>query len=294
MKSLLCCVCLLLIRNAFAIEAHTTIDPGVTLYSQYYPNPNAKFKDTLIFENGAGTAMEEWTQNKRFLNCAKQAGSLFLYDRSGLGKSPPDLHLSLDNPLTGKFVNQKLMKLLKQNKVNPPYILIAHSYGAMYAGYFTLKYPNLVKGLILVDPVPKSFYFSKKITTRHESGIAIAKKQSAVTIYRKFTGSDAESIYELLGFEKAKQEVARLGTISDDIPVIIISSTEMETYKPTEEDWYSSQKQWLNDNPESKIIKVKAGHFIQQDRPEVVCEQIKDLVNNIKKITPSKIINPYE
>ena len=92
MKVFLCCICLLVVGKVFAIESHTTIEPGVTLYSEYYPNSNAKFKGTLIFENGAGTLIEEWKQNKKFLNWAKQAGSLFLYDRSGLGKSPPDFH----------------------------------------------------------------------------------------------------------------------------------------------------------------------------------------------------------
>ena len=64
------------------------------LYSEYYPNPHAKFKGTIIFENGSGAALTEWTENEAFFQCAKQYGNLFLYDRIG----------SIGLPVTG-FIN---------------------------------------------------------------------------------------------------------------------------------------------------------------------------------------------
>lgn len=47
--------------KAFAIGSYAAIESGVTLYSEYYPNPNAKFKGTIIFENASGTTLDEWT-----------------------------------------------------------------------------------------------------------------------------------------------------------------------------------------------------------------------------------------
>jgi len=82
----------------------------------------------------------------------------------------------------------------------------------------------------------------------------------------------------LLGFSESKQSIKQLGNIKDAIPVLIISSSGMEKEKPLEGDWYSGQKQWLNANPNSKIMKVTSSHFIQIDQPKIVCEQIEELI----------------
>ena len=270
----------LFVINSFAIGTYTTIESGVTIYSEYHSNQKAKFKGTIVFENGSGTALDEWTQNQTFFNCIKQYGSIFMYDRNGLGKSPPDLHLSKDNPITARFMSDKLYKLLKQQHIKPPYIIVAHSYGAIYAGYFTLSYPSLVKGMLLVDPVPRNFHFSTTLINSHDSAVVSAKTKSASDVYQKFA-PEAEVAYQLLGFEEAKQQLSQLGNIDNSIPVIILSSTDMENkVKPLKEDWYSSQKQWLNNNTKSTIIVEKSDHFIQLQQPEAVCEQIRYLVNN--------------
>lgn len=277
--------------NVFASGQLTDLGPGVSLYSEYYPNQSAKFKGTIIFENGSGADMSEWKANKKFFNCAKQMGSVFLYDRNGLGKSPPDLQLSSYNPITAKQVNDKLSALLKKLNIQPPYIFVAHSYGAMYAGYFTLKNPNLVKGLLLVDPVPRDFNLADNLMKKYQEGVAEAKNNPASYIYKKYNGQDAEVFYQLLGFTESKRSVKQLGAIDSNIPVIIISSTGMEKRHPLKEDWYTSQKQWLNKNPSSKIIRVTSGHYVQLNKPQKVCDELKGLLNLIrlqKHITQNK------
>ena len=90
-------------------------------------------------------------------------GNLFLYDRSGLGKSSPDYSVSSANPITAELVNSKLIQLLEGNHIKSPYILVSHSYGGIYAGYFARKYPDSVAGMLMVDPVPSNFLYSKRI-----------------------------------------------------------------------------------------------------------------------------------
>lgn len=270
----------LLCSNAFAIGTLTEIHPGLSIYSEYYPNSTTKFKGTIIFENGSGTDISEWKINQKFFNCAKQLGSLLLYDRNGLGKSSPDLQISSKNPLTAKLVSDRLSILLKKLKVKPPYLFVAHSYGSIYAGYFILKNPKLIKGLLLVDPVPKEFFFSNKLRHKYLIGLEEAKTQPASYIYKKYNGSEAEVLYQLLGFKESKRSIKQLGIIKDFIPVFIISSTEMEKDHPLKEDWYSSQKQWLNKNPKSKIIRVSSDHFIQLEKPQKLCDELKNILSN--------------
>ena len=202
-----------------------------------------------------------------------------MYDRNGLGKSPPDFHLSAHNPITGKLISDKLTILLKKNNIKPPYVIVAHSYGAIYAGYYVLKNPHLVKGVILVDPVPKNFHFSTKLLNKYKIGVEQAKKSSSSYIYKKYKGSITEVIYQLVGFNESLQSIKQLGGIINNIPVVIISSTGMENEHPLKEGWYESQKQWLNNNSYSKIMRVSSDHFIQLKKPQVVCDEIVGILN---------------
>lgn len=265
----------------FANGKLTRLYPGVTIYSEYYPNPAAKFKGTIIFENGSGTDISEWKSNKNFFSCVKQIGSVFIYDRNGLGKSPPNFGLSAANPLTAKLVSIKLMALLEKRNIKPPYIFVAHSYGAIYMAYFILKDPNLVKGVLLVDPVPRDFHFSDKLLNKHKMVLADAKVKPVNYVYKNYSGSEAEVAYQLLGFNESKRSIKDMGSIDNVIPIIILSSTGMEKDHPLKEDWYMSQKQWLNKNRMSKIIRISSDHFIQIKQPKEVCYELKKLVYHV-------------
>ena len=87
--------------NSFAVNNYTTIESGVKIYSEYYHNDKSKFKGTVIFENGSGMSLDQWTSNKRFLSCIQKHTSAFFYDRNGLGNSPADLKTSVSNPING-------------------------------------------------------------------------------------------------------------------------------------------------------------------------------------------------
>ena|SRR3990167_7470303 len=278
MKKLIFLVCFISL-SAFASAGELTDIGGVKLYSEYYPNSASKFKGNIVFINGSGTSMGEWGQNKKFFQCAKKQGSLFLYDRSSLGGSPQDTNLSAKNPITAKLISDQLAALLHKQKIKPPYIIVAHSYGSMYAGYFVLTHPGLVKAVLLVDPTPRDFYFSNAIMGSIKNGIKYAMSHNETAVYKKYKGT-TEEIYQMMGFSQSKDELKKLGSINNKIPVVVISSTGMEyKIKPITEDWYTSQKQWLNNNPDSKIFQVKSGHFIQIHRPDVVCDQLENLVN---------------
>ncbi|MCL5260597.1 MAG: alpha/beta hydrolase [Gammaproteobacteria bacterium] len=270
---------------------------NVAIYSEYYPNPQARFQGTIIFENGSINTVEEWKQNKNFLDCVSQYGGIFMYDHNGLGKSPPDLSTSVKNPITAKLINNKLIALLQKRHIKPPYILVAHSYGGLYAGYFARKYPNLAKGVLMIDPLPNNSEFPERVMAEIDPLNKLAQQISNKEMYNKYSYKKAiehklipaEVVYHMLGFEQTKKEINQLPTLSNNIPIIVLSSSWMEEHKLTKTgDWYEKQRQWINSNPNSKIIKVPGGHFIHREHPELVCEQIKVLVALASCATPNK------
>ena len=263
----------------------TEID-GSLLHFQHYPNPRSKFKGTIIFQNGTGSSLEAWSANQTLFDCIKQLGNLFMYDRSGLGKSSPDFSVSTTNPITAELVNSKLTQLLERNHIKSPYILVSHSYGGLYAGYFARKYPYLVAGMLMVDPVPSNFLYSDRIqkqfnvalTTIGEMPSRAAYKLYGVSRQSQNNGITADGFYQQKGFQKTMKQVAELPPMSSTFPVTIISSAEMNISAPIKGNWHSLQKQWLNQNPNSAIIKADGGHFVQIEHPKLVCNQVDKLV----------------
>jgi pimeloyl-ACP methyl ester carboxylesterase len=70
------------------------------------------------------------------------------YDRAGLGWS--------GKHRTGRTVEQmtgELKRLLDSAGLPGPYILVGHSFGGLLIKAFAVKYPELVGGLVFVDPV---------------------------------------------------------------------------------------------------------------------------------------------
>ncbi len=189
--------------------------------------------------------------------------------------------------MTAQFINLKLIKLLKKNNIKPPYILVAHSYGGMYVGYFARKYPNLVKGILMIDPVPNNYQWSNSFLKQFQSEIRKMDKLSSKEAYKQYSYDRANKynlmsvqlFYQLKGFKQTKKQVNRLPKMSDKFPIIIVSSSYMDKNAPIKGNWYKLQQQWLNKNPNSKILRVHSGHFIQLEYPKLICEQLKELVD---------------
>ena len=267
-------------------EVNFTKIDGSLLHSQYHPNPHSSFKGTIVFQNGTGSSLEAWSANQTFFECIKQVGNLFLYDRSGLGKSSPDFSVSTANPITAELVNSKLIQLLERNQIKSPYILVSHSYGGIYAGYFARKYPDSVAGMLMVDPVPSNFLYSDRIQKKFDVALTAigeipsreAYKLYGVSRQSENNGITADGFYQQKGFHKTKKQVAELPLMSNTFPIVIVSSTEMNDSAPIKGDWHALQKQWLNQNPHSRILSAQSGHFIQMERPKLVCEQLNQLI----------------
>lgn len=98
----------------------------------------------IVFESGFGTPMGHWD------TILRQAGTLsptVAYDRPGIGDSQANEQMP-----TTKNVADRLRKLLAILKVTPPYVLVGHSLGGVYARGFAKYYPQELKGIVIIDP----------------------------------------------------------------------------------------------------------------------------------------------
>ncbi len=100
---------------------------------------------TVVIEAGLGTASPEWW---RFQEELSKTTRVITYDRAGYGWSEPVL-----DPRTSEAIASELKEFLDCLKIESPLVLVGHSQGGLYVNHFCRLYPELVAGVVLIDPV---------------------------------------------------------------------------------------------------------------------------------------------
>ena len=99
----------------------------------------------IVIEMGLGACIAEWESLARELG--KNHGVL-VYERAGINHSDKS-----DKERTPTIIAEELKRLIDEIPHDEKIVIIGHSQGGMYASEFCGIYPEIVKGLILLDPL---------------------------------------------------------------------------------------------------------------------------------------------
>jgi pimeloyl-ACP methyl ester carboxylesterase len=217
---------------------------------------------TVVFDGGLGERLETW--NWVWPEIAKST-RIFIYDRAGLGLSEPG-----PLPRTSERIVRELRALLKQSAIEPPYILVGHSSGALNMRLFAGLHPEEVLGLVLVDPTPVDFpaldreMQTEEVRIRRETHLALARPANR---------------HEFEAVEQSADQV-RDQTLSPSLPVIVVSSTRPEESVEFRRSWMGMQVDLAERLSATRhIVSEESGHYIQFDQPELVIEAIHEMID---------------
>lgn len=113
----------------------------------------------VVIEMGLGACIAEWESLARELG--KNHGVL-VYERAGINHSDKS-----DEERTPTNIAEELKRLIYEIPHDEKIVIIGHSQGGMYASEFCGIYPEIVKGLILLDPLSiEDNRFKKELTAR--------------------------------------------------------------------------------------------------------------------------------
>jgi pimeloyl-ACP methyl ester carboxylesterase len=101
---------------------------------------------SVILEAGIASSCLSW---KPVQDRVAAFARVCSYDRGGLGWSLPT-----SQPRTLDQLVTELRTLLRSASIPAPYILVAHSFGALIVRHFAALHPGEVRAIVLVDPVP--------------------------------------------------------------------------------------------------------------------------------------------
>ncbi|MGC2161887.1 MAG: alpha/beta hydrolase, partial [Silvibacterium sp.] len=100
---------------------------------------------TVLFEAGIAATNLNWCHIQEHV--ARFTGTAS-YDRAGLGWSSP-----CRSPRTPGIIAAELHRMLERAGIQPPYVLVGHSFGGLVMRRFALNYPDEVLSVVLVDPM---------------------------------------------------------------------------------------------------------------------------------------------
>ncbi len=99
----------------------------------------------VILEAGIAASSVSW---RRVAPAIAGFARVASYDRAGFAWSP-----RTRGPVSARSLAGDLRTLVEAARVEPPYVIVAHSFGTFVARAFADRFPNDVAGLVLVDPV---------------------------------------------------------------------------------------------------------------------------------------------
>jgi pimeloyl-ACP methyl ester carboxylesterase len=218
---------------------------------------------TIVFDSGYGITLENWDPIREGVS---KLSKMFLYDRAGIGKSEMN-----ERPRHSQQSVENLRILLQKAGVKPPYILVGHSFGGLNIRLFASTYPKEVAGVILLDASHEN---QNKILP------ALFSKEVQEAYYSQFTlEGSLDEVEESL-------EQVRVSKPLGNIPLIVVTGG-YQPFHTTESmaAWMKFQGELANLSTRTKHIVVKdAGHAIHIDKPQVIVDVIRDMLDMVEKL----------
>ena len=220
---------------------------------------------TVVFENGLTSKLSTW---QGVLPLLPDDVNYLVYNRADYGRSE-----SSDQPRTGEFIVSELRELLVQQRIEPPYILVGHSLGGLYAQYFARSYPDELAGLLLVDSVHPTQMENRGAYENWSFGNRLG--------FNIFTSKTEKA--ELFGLMPTGQAVLAKPN-PEHLPMIILVAGQDYSRDPAAKNHVTAKREDLgNLYPQADWRQVNAGHTLQRQRPDIVADAIIELIEKHRK-----------
>ncbi|WP_066831935.1 alpha/beta fold hydrolase [Rufibacter ruber] len=230
---------------------------------------------TVIFESGFGTDYKVWGP---VASEVMQSNQVMLYSRAGTGKSEPN-----PKPQTLEAALQDLRTLIEQAKLQPPFILVGHSYGAFIIRAYAAQHPDEVKGLVFVDPAQEKMMQELKKADP-------AKALKDIELQNSFVPARFRQENDLINQIFDKGALPDFGKLPQ-VPVVVLTSVQ---HRANPELFLHEPKGvaiWRNLHTEffsqftngAHIVTARSGHNIHREEPELVVNAISQVVQAATK-----------
>jgi pimeloyl-ACP methyl ester carboxylesterase len=280
------------------IRIGRTIDVGNRALNIYCSGVG---RPVVILESGAGMPGYSWVAVQR--DVAEFTHACW-YDRAGQGWSDPRPEANWSD-----LAADDLHTLLTRAAIRPPYVLVAHSLGALNARVYQAKYPREVAGMVLLDPADEvTSAGGGSLVNRLPAPVGallihMAPMLAEVGVLRLFappvgrppTGISRQEwdritrlrnqpkgvLADIRGGANAEQDnVQRISSYLvrrvEDIPLKVLQPERASAARKQR-----VAEQAKRSSRGEHIFVANAGHMLQWDAPDTVVAHVRDLIEQI-------------
>ncbi len=230
----------------------------------------------IVLFSGAGVSLQGW---EPLYPGIEQLGAVFGWNRFGMqGSDPPTARQ------TGTTVIGSLRELLGYAGLAPPYVLVAHSLGGLFANLYARLYPQEVAGVLFLEATHPADHEALR---KHENELARALGK-VLTLPEVFFKPNLHR--ELATVGETVQEIAAAGPFPQ-VPVRVVTgglTPRAAMMSPgTLGARRANQQALARLSPlGEQVIAQKSGHFPQLTEPEVVLRVLQELVGMAETSSP--------
>ena len=232
----------------------------------------------VVIETGTRALATSW---RAVVDAVGAFTTVVAYDRAGYGWSDGGRW-----PRTGERIAAELRAALTAAGIPGPYVLVGHSSGGLYVRTFAARYPDVVSGVVLVDASHESTFERPTVAEMRTVLSMTTASRSVSRAKRMLAGrNDIEGAlrlrssfrWALLGESLALHRTAReLAAASPprSMPTAVVTAGSGDR------EWLELQRDLAAQSAHSThVIADGSGHFVHLDRPEVVVDAIRHVVD---------------
>lgn len=218
----------------------------------------------ILLINGGGGPIEGWFRVFRPLSALS---TVFAYNRAGIGKSDRPTE-----PQTADVVVRDLRALLATLSLTPPYVVVGHSLGGLFANLLARRHPHEVAGVVLLEAsAPDDIALMKS----GEGAFQRVIRRALDSVFGKDQFGEPDHA------ETSARQVAGAGPFPD-IPLAIVTGGKpaMAFLTPAHQRQgrAANQAALAALSPRGQqVIAARSGHFPQFSEPDVVVGAIEDV-----------------
>lgn len=231
-------------------------------------NISGNGKPNIILINGGSGPIEGWM---KIITEISKSSAVFSYNRFGVtGSDKPK------EPQDGMTIIRTLREALTIIGFEPPFLLVGHSLGGLYANLYARLYPNEVAGVVFLESS-----HPKDLSLNEYQGKTVKAINKVFTLFDSL--SSHKQFNEVNFVKETVNQIHKIDSFPE-IPVYVITGGQENRMMPEEvrKKRLDNQIELLSLSRNSKhIIAKKSGHFPQLSEPTVVIDCIKDCIKQI-------------
>jgi len=272
---------------------------------QIYCTGKASGSPTVVIDSGLGGGLLDWqTVQPKVAPFARVCS----YDRSGIGWSE-----SGPNPRTSQRIVKELHSLLADAGEEGPYVLVGHSFGGVNLQLYASEYPEQVAGMVLADSALDTRALNKdlrKAVAGIQPSPLTIKATAPLGIPRllasqggslpKRLAQERSAIYngtrhlyavadETATVQKSVAEATDAAPSLGEKPLVVLSAGARQfpgltnkQAKRTDEQMNDFEAGLKDLSRNSKLVARNSEHYIQFDRPVLVVDSIRRVVEGAR------------